>query len=85
MKVFDFQHVDIISPIHIESRFHDIFHLEMRCRQRDSDHNKNRRSEPVLYLDKIYSTYLFCRKLRSEHSVLDEPSGLSLMSLHVPS
>ena len=85
MKVFDFQRVDMMSPIHIESRFHDVCHLEMRCRKRDSDHNKNRRSEPTLYLDKIYSTYLFYRKLRSEHSVLDEPSGLSLMSLHVPS
>lgn len=85
MKVFDFQRVDKTSPIYIESIFNYVFHLEMRCRQRDSDHNKNRRSEPMLYLDKIYSTYLFYRKLRSEHSVLDEPSGLSLMSLHVPS
>lgn len=26
---------------------------------------------PLSYLDKIKITYLFCRKLRSEHSALD--------------
>ena len=46
---------------------------------------KKRALSPVLYLDKNKISDLFCRKLRSEHSVLDAVSSQSTKSQHFAS